>query len=81
MCPAGKVVLGGGAILGDTDPPIDLVESRPVSVDGSFGWAVAVRNFVFVSNTVRAYAICAMADGAAGSATLAVPTIRTAKDG
>ena len=57
-CPAGKVVIGGGGNVDDGEAPTGIVESRPFSAGGSYGWRFTIQNFEVYSNTLRAYAVC-----------------------
>jgi hypothetical protein len=57
-CPAGKVVLGGGATVDDSSLAVLFASSAPFENAGTFGWAVVVQNFEDADNAVTVYAIC-----------------------
>ena len=60
VCPAGKVVLGGGANIADPLQEVVFASSRPTVSDSTYGWSVTVLNYGG-SNTLTPYAICANA--------------------
>ena len=66
LCPAGKVVLGGGAqVVGEGTADFDttLQESGPATVGGGAqsGWLVAIQNNSIVTHTIGIFAVCANA--------------------
>ena len=59
-CPAGKVVLGGGANVGDPGGEVFLTTSRPTVSGTTYGWSVTAVNYGG-DNTLTPYAVCANA--------------------
>jgi hypothetical protein len=59
-CPAGKVVLGGGANIADPLQEVLFASSQPTVVGSTYGWSVTVLNYGG-ANTMTPYAICANA--------------------
>ena len=59
-CPAGKVVLGGGANIADPLEEVLFASSRPTVSGSTYGWSVTVLNYGG-ANTMTPYAICANA--------------------
>jgi hypothetical protein len=60
VCPAGKVVLGGGANIADPLEEVFVASSRPTVSGATYGWSVTVLNYGG-DNTLTPYAICANA--------------------
>jgi hypothetical protein len=59
-CPAGKVVIGGGARFAeDGHPGVRVGESYPTADAGTFGWRVVVYNNWWDATSLIPYAICA----------------------
>ncbi|MER7276677.1 hypothetical protein ABT369_19760 [Dactylosporangium sp. NPDC000244] len=61
-CPAGSVVLGGGAAVvgsGSADFRTRVQESAPGAADGRSVWLTALRNGGTATRTVSLYAVCA----------------------
>jgi len=59
-CPAGKVVLGGGANVADPLEEVSVASSRPTVSGSIYGWSVTVVNYGG-DNTLTPYAVCANA--------------------
>jgi hypothetical protein len=64
LCPVGKVVLGGGALVvgeGTADFDTTLQESGPGTIGGGAqsGWLVAIQNNSGVTHTIGIFAVCA----------------------
>jgi hypothetical protein len=62
-CPAGKLVLGGGASINPNNVPVFLSESYPLSGNPA-GWKVTLYDANFgaptVSVTITVYAVCSV---------------------
>ena len=59
-CPAGKVVLGGGASVADPSGEVVVATSRPTVAGATYGWSVTALNYGG-DNTLTPYAVCANA--------------------
>ena len=61
MCPAGKVVVGGGAAPAAADASVFVTYAYPFKQGALYGWGVYVKAAGSVNTTVTPYALCALA--------------------